>query len=125
MVAILGIVLQFGAIVYCGLATRYLQLPKDRNPVADHAFPCTVSGTLLLVIGMLLCAHVVESGTTESIWREARVVWLQRLGTVNDQAFKPFAIFPQDAQALITVAGVSVSILGFVVQFTGLCGMHW
>ncbi|KAK3352190.1 ankyrin repeat-containing domain protein [Lasiosphaeria hispida] len=141
------------------------ELPKDENPVADYAFPCTASGTLLLVLGMLLCAHVVESSTAEKRYRpgkEARVVWLQGSGTVNDQAFKSFAIFPQDTQALvttssrtgeehgqteeavpntrapsaisereakflesITVAGVLVSICGFVIQFTGLRGMHW
>ncbi|KAK3346333.1 hypothetical protein B0T25DRAFT_461123, partial [Lasiosphaeria hispida] len=159
MVAILGIVLQFGVLVYCGLTTSYLRLPKDGNPVDDYAFPCTASGTLLMVSGMLLCAHVVENSTEEKRYRprfgrRARVVWLQRSGTVNDQDFKPFAIFPQDAQALvttshrasgqqgpdratenkfqesitqesITVAGVLASICGFIIQFTGLRGMHW
>ncbi|KAM7189792.1 Ankyrin repeat-containing domain protein [Rhypophila sp. PSN 637] len=168
IVATLGIVLQFGVLVYCGLATRSLRLPKGESPVADYAFPCTASGTLLLVIGILLCAHVVENSTAEKRYRprrEARVIWLQGSGTVNDQAFKSFAIFPEDTQALvttscrtgeehgqdeetegavpntraasaisdmgakfresITVAGVLVSICGFVIQFTGLRGMHW
>ncbi|KAK0732116.1 hypothetical protein B0H67DRAFT_549738 [Lasiosphaeris hirsuta] len=161
MAAILGITLQLGALIYAGFATRRLQLLKNGNPVADYAFPCTVSGTLLLAIGTLLCAHVVESATLEKRYcpaaeREARVIWLQRSGTVSDQEFKPFVIFPRNAQALITTshrasrggsrggetdtaapgigtkfqesittAGVLLSICGFVVQFTGLRGMHW
>ncbi|KAK3358060.1 hypothetical protein B0T25DRAFT_517382 [Lasiosphaeria hispida] len=161
MAAVLGITLQFGVLIYAGFATRRLQLLKDGNPVADYAFPCTASGTLLLAVGTLLCAHVVESATLEKRYcpaaeREAQVIWLQRSGTVNDQVFKPFAIFPRNAQALITTshrvsrgrsrdgetdtaapgigakfqesittAGVLLSICGFVVQFTGLRGMHW
>ncbi|RYP43916.1 hypothetical protein DL768_009575 [Monosporascus sp. mg162] len=166
MVALLGIVLQLGVLVYSGFATYYLVLPKDGNPMAGYAFPCTASGTLLLVAGMLLCAHVVEASTLETRYRpgpgkEARVIWLQKSGIVNDQAFEPFVIFPQNAQAfvitshrargeqgqnwqikiphrlrpvfdigvkvqeVITVAGALVSITGFVIQFTGLRGMHW
>ncbi|KXX82674.1 Serine/threonine-protein phosphatase 6 regulatory ankyrin repeat subunit B [Madurella mycetomatis] len=152
VVAVLGVALQLGVLVYCGFATRYLMLPKDGNPVDDYAFPCTACGTLLLIAGMLLCAHIVETSTLETRYRpgpgkEARVIWLQRSGTVNDQAFESFAIFPEDRQALvttshrasgeqersagtniqetITVAGVLISISGFIIQFTGLHGMHW
>jgi hypothetical protein len=84
-------------------------LLKDGKPVADYAFPCTAAGTLLLVVGMLICSHVVESSTSETRYRpasgmSARVVWLQRSGTVNDQVFESFAIFPNSAQALVTTS---------------------
>ncbi|RYP91054.1 hypothetical protein DL770_002827 [Monosporascus sp. CRB-9-2] len=171
VVAAFGIVLQLGVLVYCGFATYYptLMFLKDGNPVAEYSFPCTAAGTLLLVAGMLACSYVVESSTSETRYcpvagREARVIWLQRSGIVNDQAFKSFAIFPSSAQALVTtsqrlkdpgeedsgqedpgqedpgqedpvqedpvqeivaVTATMISICGFIVQFTGLRGMHW
>ncbi|KAL8336355.1 hypothetical protein RB601_000260 [Gaeumannomyces tritici] len=111
IVAACGTVLQLGVLVYSGLATYLpvLMLPKDGNPVAEYAFPCTAAGALLLVVGMLVCSHVVESATSETRYRpkdgmEARVVWLQRSGTVNDQSFEPFAIFPRRSQPIITTS---------------------
>ncbi|KAL8281863.1 hypothetical protein RB597_009535 [Gaeumannomyces tritici] len=111
IVAACGTVLQLGVLVYSGLATYLpvLMFPKDGNPVAEYAFPCTAAGALLLVVGMLVCSHVVESATSETRYRpkdgmEARVVWLQRSGTVNDQSFEPFAIFPRKPQPIITTS---------------------
>ena len=159
IVAILGIVLQLGVLVYFGIAAKYLRptLLKDEEPVADYAFPCTAAGTLLLAAGMLVCGHIVENSTLETNYRpvagkEARVVWLQRSGTVNDQAFKPFAVFPDTAQTILTtsqrqnpnrrksghemekavwneevkaVTAIMVCLCGYIVQFIGLRGMHW
>ncbi|KAF2187551.1 hypothetical protein K469DRAFT_628363, partial [Zopfia rhizophila CBS 207.26] len=159
MVAVCGLVLQLSVLVYSGFATYQptSMLLKDGNPIANYAFPCTAAGTLLLVAGMLICSHVVEGSTSETRYRpaagkEARVVWLQKSGTVNDQAFESFAIFSNDAQALVTtsqrkepdssenrpgtektawgdevkaVTATMVSICGFIVQFIGLRGMHW
>ncbi|RYP50204.1 hypothetical protein DL768_004225 [Monosporascus sp. mg162] len=111
VVAAFGIVLQLGVLVNCGFATSYptLRLLKDGDPVAKYSFPCTAAGTLLLVAGMLACSYVVENSTSETRYcpvadREARVIWLQRSGIVNDQAFKYFAIFPTNAQALVTTS---------------------
>ncbi|RYP39999.1 hypothetical protein DL767_001933 [Monosporascus sp. MG133] len=111
VVAAFGIALQLGVLVYCGFATSYptLSFLKDGNPVAEYSFPCTAAGTLLLVAGMLACSYVVENSTSETRYRpvagrEARVIWLQRSGIVNDQAFKSFAIFPTNAQALVTTS---------------------
>ena len=163
LVAMFGIALQLGVLVYSGFATHRLMLGKDGNPVAGCAFPCTISGTLMLVAGMLLCAYVVESSTSETRYRpgrgrEARIVWLQKSEIVSDQAFESFAIFPQDTPVLVTTShrkrkvqgededtkvheprskmqnmaqeaiatvGAAISIFGFIVQFTGLRGMHW
>ncbi|KAH6716219.1 hypothetical protein BKA61DRAFT_340190 [Leptodontidium sp. MPI-SDFR-AT-0119] len=111
VVAVCGIVIQFGVLIYSGFATYYptLMFLKGGNPVADYAFPCTATGILLLVTGMLICSHVIENSTLETRYRpvagkEARIVWLQRSETVNDQSFDSFAIFPTDAQALITTS---------------------
>ena len=136
---------------------------------------------------MLICSHIVENSTDEATYfpgpsRKARVIWLQRSGTVSDQAFESFAIFPREAQVLVrtsqrapesnhqkepktevgnesqkspneasghseqtpgftavlepvsrylaaenvkTIGGTAIGVCGFVVQFTGLRGMHW
>jgi len=57
---------------------------------------------------MLVCSHVVENSTEEKRYfpaagKEARIVWLQRSKTVDDQ-FKSFAIFPKEAQAAVTTS---------------------
>ncbi|KAK3293620.1 uncharacterized protein B0H64DRAFT_419316 [Chaetomium fimeti] len=165
VVALFGIILQLGVLAYSTCIT-YLPaftLLKDGNPVARYAYPCTAVGTLLLVVGVLVCSHVVENSTEEATYfpgpsKKARVIWLQRSGTVSDQAFESFAIFPQEAQVLVrtsqrapepgqretskkdsanpvsgyltsenvkTVGGTGIGICGFIVQFTGLRGMHW
>ncbi|KAK4113209.1 hypothetical protein N656DRAFT_708131, partial [Canariomyces notabilis] len=126
VVSICGIVLQLGVLVYSGLTAYHpnSMLLKDGNAVAGYAFPCTATGTLLLVAGIFICAHVVESSTSETRYRpwdgmEARVVWLQKHGTVNDQAFLSFAIFPETAQPLVTTShrASERTILGFCKHF--------
>lgn len=107
VVALIGTVLQLGVIVYFGFAS--VMFPKDGSPVAEYALPCTVLGTLLLVAGMMICSYVVESSTGETRYRplsgrEARVVWLQKSGTVNDQSFDSFAVFPTVPLEVITTS---------------------
>jgi len=57
---------------------------------------------------MLACSYIVESSTREEryypVGKEAYIVWLQRSGTVNDQAFESFAVFPAAAQGVITTS---------------------
>jgi ankyrin repeat protein len=150
MVAVIGTMLQLGVLVYAGFATYYPTLMLLRNglPIVGYAFPCTAAGTLILVAGMLVCSHVVESSTEEKRYRagqgtDTRVVWLQKTQTVSDQSFDSFAIFAEEKRILITtsqradkkgqqtvlqfkaVVGTMISLCGFVVQFIGLRGMPW
>lgn len=148
-VAVIGSILQLGVLVYFGLATYYpkLKFRKDGHPVAGYAFPCTAAGTLVLMAGMLICAHGVESSTKERYrpgqGRKTRLVWVQKAKTVSDQLLGSFAVFATDEQTVITtshrggkenkaailepktVIGTIVSLCGFVVQFIGLRGMDW
>ncbi|KAH7262861.1 hypothetical protein BKA59DRAFT_489522 [Fusarium tricinctum] len=98
--AVIGTFLQLGVLIYAGFATYYhtLRFPKEDNrPVSNYAFPCTASGTILLVTGLLLCADVVEKRTVEEarkpIGYEAYPIWVQRQATVGDQVFRSFGIF--------------------------------
>lgn len=146
LVAVIGTVIQLGILIYSGFATYYytLKFPKDEQPVAGYAFPCTAAGTLILVVGMLLCAYIVESSTEEHRYRpgegrKARLVWLQQTKTVSDQVFISFAVIAANERKLImtsqrldkkslkltTMLGTMVSLYGLFLQFIGLRGMHW
>ncbi|KAF9772568.1 hypothetical protein IL306_009724, partial [Fusarium sp. DS 682] len=111
IVAVIATILQFGVLAFCGFATYYpsLKFPKDGSAVQGYAFPCTATGTLTLIVGLLICSHVVESSTTEERYkpgpgRRARMVWLQKTQTVSDQHFGSYAIFAADDRALITTS---------------------
>ncbi|KAG0135860.1 hypothetical protein HOY82DRAFT_115539 [Tuber indicum] len=94
--AILGIVLQFGCLIFIGV-TRYhskIKLKEDEN--SEYAYPLMASGTLLLIAGMMACSHVVQASSEEDIWvseRSFRILWLQKGDRVNDQLFKSYALF--------------------------------
>ncbi|KAM6513874.1 hypothetical protein FALCPG4_015075 [Fusarium falciforme] len=150
--AALGTVFQAAVLVYSGFATNYstlkIKLKKDDNFIESYAYPCMAVGTLLLVSGMILCAHVVESSTDEERYQinkacRGRLVWLQQQKTVSDQVFKSSALYPKDDRHVITVStrtqqeghqailnlktllGTGIGLCGFVVQFVGLRGLHW
>ncbi|WYZ42190.1 hypothetical protein EsH8_V_001085 [Colletotrichum jinshuiense] len=147
-VAVIGTILQLGVVAFAGFATYYptLKFLKDDRPIVGYAFPCNAIGTLVLVAGMLQCAHIVDSRTEEKRYRPAqgkdtRLVWLQRTKTVSDQVFASFALFARDKRDLITtsyrenshphvvelktIVATVVGLCGFIVQFIGLRAMHW
>lgn len=108
--AAIGTCLQLGVLIYSGLATYHpeLELKKDDKPIEAYAYPCTAVGTLVLVLGMLLCGHVVESSTDEKRYEpakewKARMIWLQQTKTVSDQVFESHMVYAQDdRQTIIT-----------------------
>ncbi|KAK2739882.1 ankyrin repeat protein [Colletotrichum kahawae] len=103
LVAAMGIILQLGVLAFFAVMTypAYIRgdFKKDDEAVPEHAFPLAASGTLLLVAGLLLCSHVVESSTHEQRYLpidgyEIRLFWLQQGQTVSDQVFESFATYP-------------------------------
>ncbi|UQC89398.1 uncharacterized protein CLUP02_14927 [Colletotrichum lupini] len=109
--AVWGVMLQLGLIAYAGCSVHYPSLGflKDGEPVAQYAFPCHWAGTLLLVVGLLLGGHVVESSTIEEVFRPSRkltaqLVWLQQTKTVSDQVFDSFAIYAKTQLSFITTS---------------------
>ena len=67
--ALCGIVLQFGMLVFCGFSVYHpkfrQRFPKNGRPVQAYAFPIMALGTIILMIGMLICSAVVEQSTGE------------------------------------------------------------
>ncbi|KAF6839450.1 ankyrin repeat protein [Colletotrichum plurivorum] len=154
LVAAMGIILQLGVLAFFAVMTYPTHIrddfKKDDEAVPEHAFPLAASGTILLVAGLLLCAHVVESSTREQRYLpsegyEFRLYWLQQGQTVSDQVFESFATYPSlPRNAIITsrrsrdygegrdnktlqlmaIIGVLIGLVGFVVQFVGLRAMN-
>ncbi|KAK5993578.1 Ankyrin-R [Cladobotryum mycophilum] len=162
LLAAFGTILQLGILLYFGFITYYpaiqLDFLKNDQAIATYAAPMAISGTVMVVLGVLLCAHVVESSTTERYYtpgegHKAYIIWLQQGSTVSDQVFKSFAIHPTEERAIITMSrraqrnlqgqknagygqpstgleiktllGTAMGVVGFVIQFVGLRGMHW
>ncbi|KAI5776471.1 hypothetical protein EDC01DRAFT_682457 [Geopyxis carbonaria] len=146
--AIVGIVLQIGVLGFSGatVSDRYADsYPKGGGKVPPYAFPFFVAGTTVVCVGIMLCSRVVEGVTTEEIWEpdpkyeNLRVIRLQKGGqVVNDQMFGPYALLDLDPEHKIrtsrhntnsfrfTVSAATVlTLLGYIVQFIALRGLHW
>ncbi|TQV91901.1 ankyrin repeat protein [Cordyceps javanica] len=119
LVAVFGVLVQVAVLIYCGFATRSSSLRsnllKDGKPVKNYAFPLTVSGTIVLTIGVFICGIVVERSTNESYYKpnhdyDAYVVWLQKDSKISDQEFKPCAIYPTSRRTVITTSRRSTGV---------------
>lgn len=145
--ASIGVALQAAAIVFPGLATYHWKLEKAGTLVPAYGYPCFLFGTLLVIIGVALCGHVIEGITTEPHFTPTtdgneeivkKVVRLQRSCTVSDQHFASFAIHnspddldvrtsrlnKRDYSSLAATAAIA-TVVGFIAQFIGLRALHW
>lgn len=145
-VGIGGLMLQVGVLVFAGIATYYLQWEKDGRPPDSYACPLVLIGTVLLCGGMFLCSFVVGQSTDEEVWRrrgespedKSSVYWVQPGGQiVGDQTFDAFSHSDdrlreyttswksRSKDSELTVwAAIGITISGFILQFTGLRGIH-
>ena len=155
---VFGVVLQAGVLVFSAFTTYYpgfnSRFKKGGNPIMSYAYPAMAAGTIILVLGMMLCSYVIGHSTEEKRWMAAKlghkaepkshVLWLQRKRDVSDHSFDSFVLFakedchyiltsrrrPPDAtktlriQAL-TVTGAAIGLAGFILQLEGLRGMNW
>jgi len=110
VVAIIGTVLQLGVMLFAGLTGVYEkeEFMKDGKQPQKYALSCTASGTVALVIGMILCSHLVQRSTDEQSWEfkkidkyRAEVVWLQKGRVVNDQQFSSYIIRRDQGQSML------------------------
>lgn len=110
-VAMFAILLQLGVLVYTGLGNYNYPahvFGRGTERVNVPLFVISTLGTIVLLVGLLICARVVESSTDEKKYRplglEARIVYLQKAEIVNDQSFESFALFANDAKSTITTS---------------------
>lgn len=150
--ALVGILVQLTVLAYEGLITyntswgaRFMSPDEESS---TQAFQLTAAGTVALNFGMLICSYVVEGASIETDWvrtgrsNELKVAWIQKGGVVNDQVFDSYIILGHEGQGVVRTSqrcndkvgvklqywvllGTFVSIVGFIIQFTGLIGMSW
>ncbi|KAK6335252.1 hypothetical protein TWF718_010686 [Orbilia javanica] len=142
--AALGIILQTGVLVYAGLTAYVFPerfLTENGRPSEIYAFPFTLAGTILLCVGMFLCAFIIEQSTHEAHFKKmgkSKMYWVQPGGQkIGDQVFGSYIGYSNDSKYIISRPGdrnrfnrilwitVASTMLGFVVQFVGLRAMHY
>jgi hypothetical protein len=70
LAAIFGVSLQIGFFIFASWVTFIAKLKKGDQPVEVWSFCLAVVGTSLLLIGMFLCAYLVEQSTEERIFKK-------------------------------------------------------
>ncbi|RPB17558.1 hypothetical protein P167DRAFT_581021 [Morchella conica CCBAS932] len=65
---VIGVIVQGGVLVYAAITQYILKLEKNDAPPIGYGFPLFLAGTVVLAIGMFLCAQVVELSTEEKTW---------------------------------------------------------
>ncbi|KAJ5780546.1 hypothetical protein N7457_005706 [Penicillium paradoxum] len=146
--AILGGILQTGTVIYAALTVFvYPQhFKKDDKAVASYAFPFYFTGTTLLFIGMFFCAFIMERSSKEYYFKPekpgSKLYWLQPGNqNVGDQVFNAFLAVKEGSESSMTYiksirdrrfdrkyveiySTLASTILGFILQFVGLRGLH-
>lgn len=91
--AMFGCLLQASVLGYgaCGVYAKGLR--KEGQSIVDPCYWLTVTGTILLVVGMFLCARLIDQSTQErTVTLRKQVFWLQPGNQrVGDQTFEAFA----------------------------------
>lgn len=138
-----------GIILYAALTVMYKpqSFLKNGSPVDSYAFPMYVLGTVLLTMGMFLCAVLVERHSVKefrNLPEGNRAYWIQPGNqTAGDQKFPSFvgrtekgvmfirSVRYDTPNSLFNLGGemelilvVGLTMIGFVIQFVGIRGLH-
>lgn len=122
---------------------------KDDEPVPSYAFPFYIIGTVFLFVGMLYCAIIIEHSSKEYYFKPntpSKIYWLQPGNQhVGDQVFNAYMAVEEGPNSNMTTdlqyikstripkydgryveiySTLFFTILGFIVQFVGLRGLH-
>lgn len=150
VVAIIGFVLQAGILVFAGSAVWLLKwnLQKSNTKTPqDYAPGVFITGTIILCLGIWLCAALIGQTTNERYYRRLPessdiLYWVQPgPQIIGDQTFRSFAYSdakPKDRLnmwisstkdfntnfEIITFIAVSLVLVGYIAQFIGLRGMN-
>lgn len=103
--ATLAVLIQAGVLCWAGIITYYPPMIRLKSgfPMEFYAYPLTSIGILMVNLGMLICASVIERKTKEEYWSakpklnsetkpKLHALWIQRRAFVNDQLFDAYAI---------------------------------
>lgn len=79
LIALLGLVLQVGVLVFACFVTYYLEWKIDDKPPESYACPLVIVGTVLVCGGMFHCASLVGRSTKEDVWVRQKMLPMTRL----------------------------------------------
>ena len=129
IIAIFGIVLQIGALVFCGFVTFHPLLQAQFKPQGDRltGFILVAAGNILLVASMVICSWVVDKSTVETTLKPGAaevanhmnsgpvddgtnsLFWVQKAHVAGDQNFKSFLIKVDDGNSRCRESGILMS----------------
>lgn len=152
--ALFGFASQSAVVAFALVATYLFKWDKEDSPPEAYACPMAVTGTLVVCGGVFICAYMIGSSAHEQIFykkqrnsaygqrqtQHSSIYWVQPGAQVlGDQVFDPFCCSDkkQPLQEYITSrksrrrgssfmvwVAVGTTIVGFVMQFVGLRGIH-
>ncbi|KAL5337300.1 hypothetical protein BJX70DRAFT_409320 [Aspergillus crustosus] len=149
--AMLGTTLQGGTLVFAAITFFKFSdhFQKNGSSPDSYSFPVYLFGTTSLSLGMFLCAFIIERSSSEAYLyptKPSKIYWLQPgRQTIGDQDFGAFLAvneghnsqLSQDLVYIKSVRGpapkgkrpllvftICVTMVGFVMQFIGLRGLH-
>jgi hypothetical protein len=96
-----GSALQLIGLLFPALISYHWNWSKGSYPVRRYAYPCFLIGSSAIILGMILCSHVIEGITVETTFEPSRhppskilrILRIQRACTVSDQTFPSYMIF--------------------------------
>jgi ankyrin repeat protein len=154
--AVFAVAVQTGVLAFFGALTFRLGLSAGAgSPSPMVGFGLTFSGTIFLVLGMFICANVIDQSTLEDIWsvngsdkkRDEKqdafeLFWLQNRKNEQD-GVQSWMLFSDEPHYVIVTShlntrdetkasndvsicfGISIGISGFFMQLFGIRMMHW
>jgi len=152
-VAVVGLLLQSTVVMFAALVTYWWKWPKTGSFVAPYGYPLTAAGTLMVSVGLIMCARVVEASTDEVVWNRKKdtenlshlgIIWLQKAEQKNtDTGFRSMAILGSKEKKMkgglrtfrtsqrnakthrtAVYVGVCMALLGYLSQLIGFRTLH-
>ncbi|KAF5722084.1 ankyrin repeat [Fusarium mundagurra] len=142
----LSILLQLFALVFPALATFFWKWEKGGSIIQGYGYPCFSVGSVCLIVGIMMCGHVIEGVTQEyelkvsgeSQGDDVKIFCYQRGRTVGEQHFPSCAIFNSKSTikisrighdtkdyVLLTYCSSLLAVAGYIIQFVGFRALHW
>ncbi|OAQ97346.1 hypothetical protein LLEC1_05056 [Akanthomyces lecanii] len=81
-----GLILQGGVLLLAAIVTYHLKWKKDEKLPNSYACPLVLIGTLLLGLGIFLCAFLVGQSTDEAVWYRKQTVEKARYRNQTDKS---------------------------------------
>lgn len=140
-----------GTLAYAALTVFWSSgiFGNDDDSATNYALPFYIYGSVSLSLGMFLCAFLIERSSSESYLhpnKPSKLYWLQPgRQSIGDQDFGAFLAVeegpnsstsqdliyiksvrgpPSKGKRPLLVFTISVTMVGFVLQFVGLRGLH-